>query len=202
MARTLDRRVAILHPPMPSLSRPRRRRGYVRALNYVAFLPLASRAPDYGRLLLALVRDERVPWSHKAVLALAAGYVLSPIDLIPEAIPLFGAADDVAVTVLAIDLFLEHLPAGVLNEKLDELGIDRPALERDLAQVRRLVPRPVRRVLAELPTALEAGATLLSGGLAAARRLGLERRLRTWIEDDGRPASPGPMRPAPEGQRA
>jgi uncharacterized membrane protein YkvA (DUF1232 family) len=184
---------------MPSLPRPRRRRGYVRALNYVAFLPLASRAPDYGRLLLALVRDERVPWSHKAVLALAAGYVLSPVDLIPESVPLLGAADDVAVTVLAIDLFLERLPAGLLNEKLDELGIDRPALERDLAQVRRLVPRPIRRVLAELPTALEAGATLLSGGLAAARRLGLEERLRAWIDADARPPGGRPASRPEEG---
>jgi len=185
---------------MPSLPRPHRRRGYVRALNYMAFLPLASRAPDYGRLLLALVRDERVAWSHKAVLALAAGYVLSPIDLIPESVPLLGAADDVAVTVLAIDLFLERLPAGLLNEKLDELGIDRPALERDLAQVRRLVPRPIRRLLAELPTALEAGATLVSGGLAAARRLGLEERLHAWLEEDDRPFGRRSARRLEDGQ--
>ncbi|MGZ6270701.1 MAG: YkvA family protein [Candidatus Limnocylindrales bacterium] len=172
---------------MPSLPRPHRRRGYVRALNYVAFLPLASRAPTYGHLLVALMRDERVPWSDKAILGLAAGYVLSPIDLIPEAVPLLGAADDVAVTVLAIDLFLERLPEELLNEKLDELGIDRPALERDLAQVRRLVPRPIRRAIAELPTALEAGATLLQGGAAAVRRSGVERRLRTWITADDAP---------------
>ncbi len=176
---------------MPSASRPRRRRGLVRALNYLAFLPLASRAPIYGRLLLALARDERVPWSHKAVLGLAAGYVLSPVDLVPESVPLLGALDDVAVTVLAVDLFLERLPDELLEEKLLELGIDREALERDLAQVRRLVPRPVRRVVAQLPAIVEGGATLAQGGLTALRRSGVERRLRAWITAE-------PVRPAKE----
>ena len=38
--------------------------------------------------------------------------------------PLIGGLDDLVVVVLAIDLFLEGVPADVLHEKLDELGID------------------------------------------------------------------------------
>ena len=78
---------AILHRPMPSRSRSPRRRGFIRAFNYLAFMPLASRAPTYGRLLAALLGDARVPWTHKAILGLAVGYVLSPVDLVPDFVP-------------------------------------------------------------------------------------------------------------------
>ena len=64
------------------------------ALSFWPFLPIASRAPLYGRLFLELVRDERVPWSRKVLLGLAAAYVASPIDLIPDFIPVLGLLDD------------------------------------------------------------------------------------------------------------
>ena len=47
-------------------------------LSFWPFLPIASRAPLYGRLLLELVRDGRVPASRKALLGLAAAYVARP----------------------------------------------------------------------------------------------------------------------------
>ena len=155
----------------------------MRAFNYLAFMPLASRAPTYGRLLAALLADARVPWTHKAILGLAVGYVLSPVDLVPDFVPVLGAMDDVAVTLLAVDLFLERIPDEVLNQKLQELGIERNALERDLAQVRRMIPRPVRRILGELPMVIETGASMVRGAMAAARRTGLDRRLREWLEE-------------------
>ena len=154
-----------------------RRLGVLRTLNYMAFLPLASKAPTYGRLLLSLVRDERIPTSHKAILGLAAGYLVMPIDLIPEAIPVLGALDDVAVVVLALDIFLESIPEPLLVEKLKELDIDRGELEHDLAQVRRFVPGPVRRAFARLPDVLDSAASL-------AGRTGIERRFREWINSD------------------
>ena len=113
-----------------------RRSNLVRTLNYLAFLPLASRAPTYGRLVLELLRDERVPLARKAVLGLAAGYVASPLDLIPEAIPVIGAIDDVVVLVLAFEVFLEGLPAGVLDEKL---GTSTSTARRSNATARRCV---------------------------------------------------------------
>ncbi len=159
------------------MATPSRRRGFVRTLNYVAFLPLASRAPTYGRLLLALVRDDRVPASRKAVLGLAAAYLALPVDLIPEAVPVIGALDDLAVVILALDVFLETVPPQLLEEKLVELEIDRGQLERDLAQVRRFVPGPVRRTFARLPDALASAASLLG-------RSGLDARFREWLDSD------------------
>src|SRR4051812_184509 len=92
--------------------------GALRVLNMLPFLPLAGRAPAYARLLLALAMDPRVPASRKALLGLAGAYIVSPIDLVPDMIPIIGAIDDVAVMVLAIDVFLEGLPRELLNEKL------------------------------------------------------------------------------------
>ena len=113
--------LAILVAPM---ARKNRSRGssMFRTLNLLPFLPLAGRAPMYGRLLWALATDPRVPVARKALLGLAGAYIVSPIDLIPDRIPFVGAIDDVAVMVLAIDVFLDGLPETLINEKLVELG--------------------------------------------------------------------------------
>src|SRR3954463_12039252 len=82
------------------------------------FVPLASRAPTYGRLLVELLRDPRVPIRSKAVIAGAAAYMMSPIDLIPDFLPVIGRIDDAAVLVLAVDFFLESVPRSLVMEKM------------------------------------------------------------------------------------
>ncbi|MGO9179451.1 MAG: YkvA family protein [Candidatus Limnocylindrales bacterium] len=157
------------------MPRSRRRRStLVRTINYLAFLPLASRAPSYGRLVLALLRDERVPIARKAILGVAAGYVASPLELIPESIPIIGAIDDVVVLVLAVEVFLDGVPAGILDETLADLDIDRAAFEHDRAQVRRIIPRTIRRLATRLPGVFRAART-------AARHAGMDRRVRAWL---------------------
>ena len=67
--------------------RKRRRRGpglLGRAIGIMAFLPLASRAPIYARLIFALALDERMPASRKVLLAGAAGYLIVGRDIIPD----------------------------------------------------------------------------------------------------------------------
>ena len=96
-----------------------------RALSLLAFLPLASRVPMYARLITALVMDDRTPAGRKALLAGAAGYLVLGRDIIPDDIPIIGGLDDLVVVVLAVDLFLDGVPEDLLDEKLDELGIDR-----------------------------------------------------------------------------
>lgn len=121
----------------------------------------------YARLLWALASDSRVPAARKALLGLAGAYIVSPFDLVPERIPFIGAIDDVAVMVLAIDVFLEGLPQGLVGEKLDELGIPRSDLDSDLARVRRIVPRPVRAMAARLPGVIDRVAAQVGSRLAA-----------------------------------
>ena len=138
------------------------------------FLPLAGRAPGYARLLWALATDSRVPASRKALLGVAGAYIVSPIDLIPDVIPVFGAMDDVAVMVIAIDVFLEGLPKELLNEKLADLGMSPTELEQDLARVRAVVPKPLRQMMMRVPEAFDATAEFITGN-------GLDRRLREVV---------------------
>ena len=152
-----------------------------RALGLMAFMPLASRAPLYARLMLALVVDERTPAARKAMLAGAAGYLLIGRDLIPDDIPILGGLDDLVIVVLAVDLFLEGIPEDLLDEKLAELEIDRAAFDQDIARIRRMTPGPVRKTIRRIPELIgNAGAALQSSGIAP--------RLREWITREERTA--------------
>jgi uncharacterized membrane protein YkvA (DUF1232 family) len=157
------------------LRRARRRRGGLRlAVRYAGFLPVASRIPMYARLVWALVRDDRVPNGNKAVLALAGGYILLGRDLIPDSVPIVGALDDLAVVVLALEVFFENVPEEVLAEKLLELGIDPDAFQRDMDQVRRLTPAPVRNLIRRLPSAIDAAGRLI-------KHSGVGPKVRSWV---------------------
>jgi uncharacterized membrane protein YkvA (DUF1232 family) len=145
-----------------------------RALSLMAFLPVASRAPLYARFILALALDERTPASRKALLLGAVGYLLVGRDLVPDAVPVIGGLDDLVIVVVAVDLFLEGLPQELIDEKLDELGIDRAAFEQDVAQIRRLTPGPVRRTIRRVPQ-------LIGTAGDALQRSGLGPRVRAWI---------------------
>ena len=148
----------------------------------MAFMPLASRVPTYARLMWALALDDRTPGARKAVLAGALGYLVLGRDLVPDDVPLVGGLDDLVVVALAVDLFLDGVPDELLDEKLDELGIARPAFDRDVAQLRRLMPGPVRRTVRRIPGAIEVAGD-------AVRRSGVVPRVRKWIDSkEGSPA--------------
>jgi uncharacterized membrane protein YkvA (DUF1232 family) len=140
----------------------------------MAFMPLASRAPLYARLMLALVVDERMPAARKALLAGAAGYLLVGRDFIPDDIPILGGLDDLVVLVLAVDLFLDGVPDDLLAEKLAELDIERVAFDQDMARIRRLTPGPVRRTIRRIPE-------LLGNAGTALQESGVGPRVRRWI---------------------
>ena len=152
------------------------RMGARRLLGWAALLPIASRAPQYGRLFMDLIRDERTPVARKAALAAAAGYLVLGRDLIPDEIPVIGGLDDLIVVVLAIDLFLDGVPDDVLDEKLDELGVDRRAFEEDVRRIRRFTPAPLRRIVRRLPDAVS-----FAGDALHHSQLG--PKLRGWINN-------------------
>ena len=62
------------------------------------------------------VRDPRVPWYAKAVGACVVAYALSPIDLIPDFVPVLGYLDDLVLVPLGLLLVLRLIPADVLAE--------------------------------------------------------------------------------------
>lgn len=61
-------------------------------------------------------RDPRVPWYAKLLAGAVAAYALSPIDLIPDFIPVLGYLDDVIVVPAGILLTVRLIPSGLMEE--------------------------------------------------------------------------------------
>jgi uncharacterized membrane protein YkvA (DUF1232 family) len=65
-------------------------------------------------------RDPRVPWYAKAMAMGTAAYALSPIDLIPDFVPLLGYLDDLIVLPVCIVVTVRLIPADVMEELREE----------------------------------------------------------------------------------
>ena len=70
---------------------------------------------DVVALWLA-ARDPRTPWPARALAGLVAAYALSPIDLIPDFIPVLGYLDDLLIVPAGLWLALRQVPAPLLAE--------------------------------------------------------------------------------------
>jgi uncharacterized membrane protein YkvA (DUF1232 family) len=77
---------------------------------------LAGFLPACVTLVRRLRADPRVPWQVKAAVILAGLWVLSPIDLLPEFLPVIGPLDDVVVVALALRYAARRVPREVLVE--------------------------------------------------------------------------------------
>jgi uncharacterized membrane protein YkvA (DUF1232 family) len=79
----------------------------------------AERARALKRETYALYfacRDPRVPWYAKALAAIVVAYALSPIDLIPDFIPVIGYLDDIVLIPLGVLAVRAMIPSGVLAD--------------------------------------------------------------------------------------
>jgi uncharacterized membrane protein YkvA (DUF1232 family) len=152
--------------------------GIRRMIAAAAFLPIASRAPLYARLMWSLLVDSRTPAGRKAMLAAGLGYVALGRDIVPDRIPILGQLDDLVVVALATELFLEGLDDDLLTEKLEEAGIPRAAYDEDVARVRRLIPGPIRRAARRIPGGVRIAAD-------AVAQSGVQPRLRDWLGREG-----------------
>lgn len=98
------------------------------AVSWMVMIVLAKRLPpglakDLASVLPACVttarrlrHDERVPRSVKAALVIAALWLLSPIDLVPEFLPVIGPLDDIVVIALALRYAARRVPPVALVE--------------------------------------------------------------------------------------
>jgi uncharacterized membrane protein YkvA (DUF1232 family) len=84
---------------------------------------MLERAKQWARAIkrdvLALwiaARDPRVPWYAKALAMAVAAYALSPIDLIPDFVPVFGYLDDLVIVPLGIMLVVALIPGALMTE--------------------------------------------------------------------------------------
>lgn len=76
----------------------------------------ARRAKTDGLALYLATRDPRVSWGVKAFAVLVAAYVLSPIDLIPDFIPVLGFLDELILLPLAVGLIVRFVDPVVMAE--------------------------------------------------------------------------------------
>ncbi|WHX66381.1 YkvA family protein [Peribacillus frigoritolerans] len=67
-------------------------------------------------ILYFACKDERVPWHAKAFTACVVAYAFSPIDLIPDFIPILGYLDDVILVPIGIMIALKMIPKSVLTD--------------------------------------------------------------------------------------
>jgi uncharacterized membrane protein YkvA (DUF1232 family) len=77
--------------------------------------------------LAIAARDPRTPWLAKALAMLVAAYAMSPIDLVPDFIPVLGYLDDVLLVPLGIILVVRLIPADLMAE-FRLMADSRPAL--------------------------------------------------------------------------
>ena len=89
----------------------------------------ASALKRDGHAIYLASRDPRVPWYAKALAIAVAGYAISPIDLIPDFIPVVGYLDELILLPLGIWLVVALIPPDIMVEyraRADEAG-QRPA---------------------------------------------------------------------------
>lgn len=107
----------------------------------------AKMLPNLIKLVTRLLRDPRVPRRSKIALGLAFAYVASPIDLIPEVVPVVGWADDLLLLMLAIDSLIERAGREVVEEHwdgpVDLLGMIREVI----AATRVVLPKRITAVI-------------------------------------------------------
>ncbi len=65
-------------------------------------------------------RDPRVPWAAKLLAAVVAAYAISPIDLIPDFIPVLGYLDDLILIPLGIVLVVRMIPSELMQDLRDQ----------------------------------------------------------------------------------
>lgn len=95
-------------------------------------LRILIRLPRYSRLAWNLFHDARVTRRDKALLLAAAGYNVSPIDLVPGVIPVAGQIDDLVVLLFTLRWVLRRLDATAAEEHLQRAGLSWEQLDADL----------------------------------------------------------------------
>jgi uncharacterized membrane protein YkvA (DUF1232 family) len=93
---------------------------------------IARELPRYGKLTYCLYRDPRVPQRNKIALAAAMALILNPVVDVPLRLPIFGEMDAVALTVLAIRVFVEKAPKEVVAEHQEQISLGTSVFDRDL----------------------------------------------------------------------
>lgn len=106
--------------------------------------------PNLIKLLGRLLKDPRVPRRSKIVVGAVVVYVVSPIDLLPEFIPIAGVLDDLFLVVFALNHLIERAGEEVVLEHWDGPQDILSMVRSVLTTITELVPAKIRRLLGRL----------------------------------------------------
>jgi uncharacterized membrane protein YkvA (DUF1232 family) len=81
----------------------------------------AKKLKAEAQVLMLAYKDKRTPAAAKILIGITIGYLLSPIDLIPDFIPVLGLLDDLIIVPVLIKLSIRLIPEAVLNDAKEEL---------------------------------------------------------------------------------
>lgn len=154
---------------------------------------MLRRMPAYLRLSWRLAKDPLLSRKRRAAMVAAAGYLASPIDLVPGIIPVLGQLDDIAVAIAAIRLALDGLSPERRRMHLAAAGLAEADLVADLRTVGATsawILRASARTAARVTVA--GGRVAISAGrrardVAAPRVTMIRRRLPRRLRGDDEP---------------
>ena len=122
---------------------------------YLRMGRMVIKLPTYARVVWGIVRDPRTPVGLKGLLLAALAYVVMPVDLIPDAIPILGQADDLTVLLLVLDIFIQNAPPEVRAEHTTRAKNGTADLDQDLAKLRHLMGDRFDTIRDNLPELLD-----------------------------------------------
>ncbi|HJT64656.1 MAG TPA: DUF1232 domain-containing protein [Candidatus Limnocylindria bacterium] len=157
---------------------------------YLRTAKVMLQLPTYARLVWGLARDARTPVGLKLLLGAALTYVVTPVDLIPDVVPILGHADDLTVLLLVLDLFISNAPAAVREEHMARARTGEAQLDEDLAQLRALMGGRFDRIRDNLPHLLERFGALVDADA-------VKHQIGEWRSARDRARQPRPTRPRP-----
>ncbi|MFV0522102.1 MAG: YkvA family protein [Mangrovibacterium sp.] len=86
----------------------------------------------YAALLLyEVLRDAYIPLKAKTIIVAALGYLILPLDFIPDIAPILGFSDDLAVLIYAIAKIREHITPVIRGRAIEKIELLFPSLTKD-----------------------------------------------------------------------
>jgi uncharacterized membrane protein YkvA (DUF1232 family) len=113
----------------------------------------------------ALSKDPRIPSRDKAVLVGMLALLVSPIDIIPDFIPILGQLDDLMILILMLDYVCNRVPDGVLREHFPWDPESLLSWRRRVGFFVRMVPHWVKEKIWQAEEQVEAKAEAAAEGL-------------------------------------
>lgn len=79
-----------------------------------------NKLKNYIAALFLALKNKKTPWYAKIMAGITVGYALSPIDLIPDFIPILGYLDDIIILPIFIFISIKLIPKDIMEQSLQE----------------------------------------------------------------------------------